>query len=335
MTDNFDEEEGPNFEELEELLAKMLGGDMAFDPSAFASFAGFPGDAANLMPALQQAMSGGDPWGSIKKVARDHVRKEPSHIDSDTKRMAADALNVASLWLDEVTRLGASNLIPRAITPEEWVGETVDTRIEITRPIGEAVTGALGDSLSENLPEEFGAGMQAFIPMIRNVGVSLFAAQLGSVIGKLALEVTSAGDIGVPVFTNKSEEGGVLVPHGIDSFASGLEQDQATVYYYFATREMAHARLFRQAGWLRNNLKNAISDFARGIHIDTEHIEGHLAGLDLQDPSEIQRLVSSGELIPPKTPEQEAAHHKLETMLALIEGWVDVVTEDATERLAG
>jgi putative hydrolase len=41
----------------------------------------------------------------------------------------------------------------------------------------------------------------------------------------------------------------------------------------------------------------------------------------------------SGALIPPKTPAQLAALGRLETMLALIEGWVDVVTAEATTRL--
>ncbi|MBK0297495.1 zinc-dependent metalloprotease, partial [Bacillus sp. S34] len=38
-------------------------------------------------------------------------------------------------------------------------------------------------------------------------------------------------------------------------------------------------------------------------------------------------------LIPPRTEEQEAALARLETMLALVEGWVDTVTAAATERL--
>src|SRR5690606_28859062 len=50
---------------------------------------------------------------------------------------------------------------------------------------------------------------------------------------------------------------------------------------------------------------------------------------------ELQQILSSGALIPAKTPEQEAAHERLQTMLALIDGWVDVVTDEATKRLPG
>ncbi len=41
----------------------------------------------------------------------------------------------------------------------------------------------------------------------------------------------------------------------------------------------------------------------------------------------------SGALIPPKTEEQQEALGRLETVLALVEGWVDVVTAGATRLL--
>lgn len=43
--------------------------------------------------------------------------------------------------------------------------------------------------------------------------------------------------------------------------------------------------------------------------------------------------MTSGALIPPKSEDQLAALARLETTLALIEGWVDVVTAEATKRL--
>jgi hypothetical protein len=46
--------------------------------------------------------------------------------------------------------------------------------------------------------------------------------------------------------------------------------------------------------------------------------------------------MQSGLFEPPKTPEQFAALKRLETLLALVEGWVDVVVNDAVaERLPG
>ncbi len=98
-------------------------------------------------------------------------------------------------------------------------------------------------------------------------------------------------------------------------------------------RELAHARLFRQAKWLRLQLLASITEFARGIRIDTDRLEELAADFDPNNPAELREAMTSGALIPPKSDEQLAALARLETTLALIEGWVDVVTAEATKRL--
>jgi putative hydrolase len=98
--------------------------------------------------------------------------------------------------------------------------------------------------------------------------------------------------------------------------------------------------------WLRQQLTDAVHAYARGIHVDREAIERGLneamggglegGGFDPSDPESIQRLLGSGVLEPEETPEQQMALRRLETLLALVEGWVDsVVAEAAAERLPG
>jgi putative hydrolase len=59
-------------------------------------------------------------------------------------------------------------------------------------------------------------------------------------------------------------------------------------------------------------------------------------GFDPANPEAIQELVGSGLLEPEETPEQQRALRRLETLLALVEGWVDtVVAAAAAERLPG
>ena len=62
-----------------------------------------------------------------------------------------------------------------------------------------------------------------------------------------------------------------------------------------------------------------------------------LAGqIDPANPASIEQVMSSGLLEPQTTPEQKAALGRLETLLALVEGWVDVVVAEATgDRLPG
>jgi len=76
-----------------------------------------------------------------------------------------------------------------------------------------------------------------------------------------------------------------------------------------------------------------VTDFARGIHVDTSALEDLASRFDPSQPEELRSLLESGALLPQRTPVQEAALTRLENLLATIEGWVDVVTADATARL--
>jgi len=77
----------------------------------------------------------------------------------------------------------------------------------------------------------------------------------------------------------------------------------------------------------------AIRDFAAGITIDTDRLMNVSEGFDPTDTEALKELFTSGALLPEHTPEQQRALARLETTLALIEGWVDHVTTLATTRL--
>lgn len=332
-----------DFNDLQRLLRDLLSGaggplGPGIDPQEFAKAAGLPGDPAalqGLFTAMQAAMrqpSDEIDWALTRRLAGE-LAATPTEIVDPAPVLRA--FPVASLWLDEVTELGPLVDAPRAISRVEWVRQSVDTWISLAEPVAEAISASLTDALTRQLPEELSAAMGGFAPMLRSVGGALFATQLGQIVGKLSHEVAAGGDVGIPLFTGPGREGGTLIPSGVAAFAEGLDQDSEAVTLYLAVRELAHARLFRHAKWLRLHLTTAITDFARGMRLDTSQLEDLARDLDPSDTERIQQLVSSGALIPPKTPEQEAAHARLETMLALIEGWVDVVTSAAVSRLPG
>ena len=342
-SDEFDRSnEGMDFEELQRILREMLSGqgmpEGGLDPKMFAGAAGLPADPAalqRLFATLRGAMehqSEGIDWSTARATAIQAATNTPSGDPAPAER----AFPVASLWLDEATTLGTTQDAPRTLTRIEWVQQSIDTWISLAEPVAESVSEALIGAMESQLPEELRSGMmQQAGPMMRSVGGALFAMQLGAIVGQLSGEVVSAGDVGIPLLSGHGREGGALIPSGVAAFAAGLEQDLEAVTLYLAVRELAHARLFRHTKWLRLHLLTAITDYARGISIDTERIDDVARDFDPSHPEELQSLLSSGALIPPKTPAQEAAHERLETILALIEGWVDVVTHAATSRLPG
>jgi putative hydrolase len=166
--------------------------------------------------------------------------------------------------------------------------------------------------------------------VLRSLGGTLFAMQLGHVVGQLSEEVVSGGDIGVALLPDGKA---AILPQNVSALAAGLDIDEQEVRLYIAVRELAHARLFHHARWLPLDLQSALTAYALGIRIDASPLEELVDNFDPTNPEELRAALTDGRLIPPKTPEQERALARIETQLALIEGWVDVVTQDATRRL--
>jgi len=163
----------------------------------------------------------------------------------------------------------------------------------------------------------------------------LFGLQLAQVVGKLSEEVLSGGDIGIPLVHGSSEYDvqAVLIPQNMRAFSQGLDTPVDEADIFLAVREIAHARLFRHARWLRLGIMGAIRDFATGISIDSDRIMSFAEDFDPTDTEALRDLVASGKLLPERTEDQTRALQRLETLLALIEGWVDLVTKKATTRL--
>jgi putative hydrolase len=156
----------------------------------------------------------------------------------------------------------------------------------------------------------------------------MFGSQVGQAVGGLAGEVLSASDIGLPL---GPEGTAALVPENVKAFSDGLDVSADDVLLYLALREAAHQRLFAHVPWLRGHLVAAVEDYGRGTTIDVSRIESSIRDIDPANPAAIQEALEGGLFEPEKTPVQQAALTRLETALALVEGWVDEVVGQATK----
>jgi putative hydrolase len=55
--------------------------------------------------------------------------------------------------------------------------------------------------------------------------------------------------------------------------------------------------------------------------------------VDLNSPEQVNHVIEMSSALAARTPEQELALSRIELTLALVEGWVDSVTNEATKRL--
>jgi putative hydrolase len=170
------------------------------------------------------------------------------------------------------------------------------------------------------------AGAGPLKGVMDQIGGFVFGAQVGQALGALAGEVLSSTDIGLPL----GEPGRpALLPANIAAFSAGLEIPDEEVRLYVALRECAHQRLFAHVPWLKAHLFDAVDAYARGIEVDPAAIERAVTSLDPGDPESLQRAMGDGVFEMQPTEAQQAALARLETALALVEGWVDAVVDAA------
>jgi putative hydrolase len=217
------------------------------------------------------------------------------------------------------------------------VEKTLPAWGQLIDPLAEKVVAAMTSAM----PQEAAVSFGPIAGIMGRMGGLMFGAQVGQALGKLADEVVTSTDVGLPLAPAGT---GVLVPQNVADFAAGLDRPADEVRLFLALREAASQRLFAHVPWLRQQLQDAVHAYARGITIDREAIErglneamsGMEGGIDPSNPESIQQLLGSGVLEPEETPEQQMALRRLETLLALVEGWVDtVVAEAAKDRLPG
>ena len=129
-------------------------------------------------------------------------------------------------------------------------------------------------------------------------------------------------DQGIALLKNPS---GALIAQNVVEYAKSLDIDVNEVMAFLALQELAHARLFAAVPWLMPRFEALIGKYARGIDIDLDAMEEQLRDAGTMDPESMADAVNLTKVGIPDTPEQRQAMASLETLLALVEGWVDAV----------
>jgi len=292
-------------------------------------------------------------WDLAKNIARQTVssKGDPSVL-SHERSSIADALRLADLWLEDATTLPSGIRSATAWSRSEWVEATMPVWEKLCQPIAERAVDTMSGLMTvtpedlEDAPPELRSMMSAMTggamgglgglagfggmsEMMRRVGGMMIGGQAGAAVGALAEEIISSSDIGLPV---GPEGTAALLPTGVAAFGAGLSVPIDEVRLFVALREAAHHRLFSHVPWLRARLLGAVEDYARGIKVDAAALRDAMPQIDPSNPEALNEALSGTALFQPEdTPEQKAALARLETLLALVEGWVSTVVADAAK----
>ena len=347
MTDpQHDDDETPGLPpEIEQLLRELTGGEV--DPQMASMMQGMgldkidPQMLAMVMSQVQAMFAAPESDTAVNAVlatdiARKAVAAEGDQLASAADgRAAAEAVQVAGMWLDAVTDLTTAGLRGVAWSRAEWVEATMPVWTDLVEPVAEGVADAVGTALEAQLGRLGDLGeaglppgmLDSAGPMLRRMHGSMFSMQLGQGTGTLAAEVLTGCEVSLPLVPAPSV---VLMPAAVREFAEGLEVDEPQARLYLAVREVARVRLFGAVPWLAPALLAAVRDYAADISIDTAAIEEAVGTIDPSDPEAVQQALQGRMFAPTPSPAQQSALTRLETLLALVEGWVDVVADRAT-----
>ncbi len=320
---------------------------------------GAMGDPQQFADALRQfadmlSWRGGPVnWDLAKNVARHAIvaAGDPSVLDAQ-RREITEAVRLADLWLDEAASFPSGIRKIEAWSRSEWLEATFPVWAKLCDPIAakgvEAMSGMftadpaqLGEEVPEEVRQALGAfgggagglgGLGGLAAMMRQLGGAMIGSQTGTAVGELAREVIGSADIGLPL---GPEGTAALLPAGVAEFGQGLSVDAGEVRVFLALREAAHQRLFAHVPWLRARLLGAVEQYASGITVDMARLQEAIPDVDITNPEALREALSGEGLFRPEdTPAQKAALTRLETALALVEGWVaTVVSAAARERL--
>ena len=283
------------------------------------------------------------PLATVRDVAKKFAVAQGSQ-PLGTKDLTAinNACEIADIWLNEATLFPAtSSSLPRATSRLDWIDATLPgwqaTMEPLAAGLAAAISRLLDDAMGGDATKGAGEAQESPIPIGAIAGLlksfigSMIATQLGQAIGAISASAVGAHDAGLPILEPARP---LLIPENIDLWGADTEIAKTEVYLFHALREGAIARLFEHNPWIVSYIRSAIVEYGTGIKIDLEAIQRQAEEAMSNGANEISIALDAGIFTPEETPAQRAALSKLETVLALVDGWADdVATLAAGERL--
>ena len=290
---------------------------------------------------FMQALSKTDatfPIDISREIAKKYVHTQGSAlVGANDAALIHEAMEIADLWLNDATVFPANSNEKKIFSRADWVDSTIKGWQMTVEPLAEGLAKAMTAVIERAELPENSMPVTQVAAMLRTFIGTMIATQLGQVIGGLAVSVTGAHDVGLPLLEPARP---ALIPENVAKWGADIGVVDSEVRIFHALREGAVARLFDNNPWLVEYLRTSIADYGKGIHIDVEAMQRQAEDaiesgqIDPNNPETFSIALNQGLFTPEESPEQVSALAKLETALALIDGWADdVTTLAAAERL--
>lgn len=281
-------------------------------------------------------------WSQTTSLAHAALLAKASDPDPTIAddRAVADAHRLASAWLDEFVAFEPLSTPPAAWSRSTWIEQTSAGWQSIAEPIVNRIADAMADSfgaqfqMGEGTPVEFEQFGSMLTPILRASAAQMYSVQVSKAISIIATQLLSGAELGLQLLSKPQV---VMLPANIAAFGEDLGVSEQELLLYLTLREEARQRLFAQVPWLGPQLISLLAQYTSQITIDLSDITDSVDVDDLQglEPEQLSALSEDLQeqlFAPACTAQQADVLIRMETLLDLIEGWVDATAGAAATK---
>ncbi|MEX0831875.1 MAG: zinc-dependent metalloprotease [Nitriliruptoraceae bacterium] len=336
----------PELRAMLEQITSAMPAEGSGQPSA-----PFPAGLGSLFEAMQTPTTGPVDWRLAQKVAAEVATEGDRGPTDDERRRISDAFALAELWLDngELPSPAEGGRL-EVRSRHQWAASALVALRPLVEPVAQASVAALSALASqqfEGMDEhertaqidhltELGIEVPPQVAellarlangdvgdLLRPASAALAGLQAGQVVGRLAQQMFGQYDLGIP--TAPVGHANLLAINVADVF-DGYGLDNTEVAIVLALNEAAHRRLYHALGWLEPHVHRLVEEFAAGVEVDTERLEGLarevLADVDPEDADQLRHAMERAahfRLQP--TDAQSRVLARLQAVICLVGAW--------------
>ncbi|HET6793170.1 MAG TPA: zinc-dependent metalloprotease [Acidimicrobiales bacterium] len=277
-------------------------------------------------------------WEMARQFARMSAAEgeAEANVEPVERIRLEELVRVADLHVADVTGLPTSvtgrALSVAAVGRSGWASSTLDHWKPLLTALGEALradTGP-GGAPGEGDGEMDDALQQMLGPLLPGLQAAFLGLQLGSMVGSLAQRALGQYDLPIP--RPESDEV-MVVPANLAAFASDWSLPADDVRLWVCLSEVTHHSVLGRPH-VRRRLTDLLVEFV-GAFDPSPAIEERLGQVDPSDLESLQRVLGDPAALfgESHTDRQLAIAPELQSLIAVVEGYVDHVVDTAGRRL--
>jgi putative hydrolase len=258
-------------------------------------------------------------------------RPEPN-VDPLERIRLEELVRVADLQVSTATGLDTSiaggilSILP--VTRGDWALHS----LEAYRPFLERLATSLSTA-GEDDDEPADATTQLLGDLGKMLGPVLLGMQSGFMLGHLSRRALGQYDLPLPRLPADQL---LVVPANLDAFADQWSLVPDDFRLWVCLKEVTHHAVLGRPH-VRARLEHLINEYVSRFEVDPEALEASLGNLDPTDAAGLQAVLGNPETLlgAMRSPGQQETLTRIETLTAVIEGYVDHVMDTTGRGLIG